>query len=153
MRAAKVSWLRVIMLCLCFGLILSMQSAWSQEKAVPEGGKLNYVVLRVHFTGGPQPNPVTIKPGPTVIWINDGNSHVQIKFVGTGVRLACGSPVHFAIDQNGMYNSDYIALGATASLCFVVPGEYDYVMTAPYSGIGQIATPKEYKGKVIVSKE
>jgi hypothetical protein len=66
--------------------------------------------------------------------------------------MACKSPVHFVIDENGSFISDRIPQGSVASLCFVEKGEFPYVARkastgATYEHRGAI---KEFEGKVIV---
>lgn len=98
---------------------------------------------------------IRIKPGTTVIWINDADLQLEVHFVGKAVTLACGTPTHFVVDDKGAYVSNRIPWGATASLCFIQKGEFDYVVREAYGGISYGRTvpgtvPEEYKGKIIV---
>jgi hypothetical protein len=87
------------------------------------------------------------------VWVNNSRSQLELKFEGKQVTLACKSPVHFLIDEDGSFISDRIPQDSVASLCFVEKGEFNYVLRkAPGSGaISQMRENiKEFKGKVIV---
>ena len=82
----------------------------------------SYKVIRVHSYGGISPKVLNIKPGTIVIWVNDSRSEINIQFGGKQVTLACKSPVHFVVDDQGSYIADRIPQDAVASLGFVEKG-------------------------------
>jgi plastocyanin len=154
MKAMKKIWL-VMVVCLCFGLMLSFDSAFSQaekiEKIQPDKKIAGTQIIRLHYSGGINPATATVVPGTTVIWINEANSPVEIKFEGKQVTMACQNPVHFVIDDKGSFVSNNIPLGAVASLCFIEKGEFNYVVRRVITkSLVYKATPGEFKGKITV---
>ncbi len=71
------------------------------------------------------PDPLKVKQGATVIWINEGTEPVSIK-IKTKVGIACKNPVNFYADIFGYYETGQILSGATASICFIHKGKYEY---------------------------
>lgn len=71
------------------------------------------------------PDPLKLKQGATVIWINEGTEPVSIK-IKTKVGIACKNPVNFYADIFGYYETGQILSGATASICFIHKGKYEY---------------------------
>lgn len=122
------------------------------DKIVPEMNIKASKIIRVHYVGGISPAELTIEPGTTVIWLNDSRTPVELQFEGKQVTMACKSPVHFIVDENGSFISDRIPQGSVASLCFVEKGEFNYVMNKAATQ----ATSQEqrgsgnFKGKIIV---
>jgi hypothetical protein len=119
----------------------------AKEKAID-----SYKVIRLHSYGGISPKVISIKPGTIVIWVNDSRSMINIQFGGKQVTLACKSPVHFVVNEQGSYIADRIPPDAVASLCFVEKGEFNYVTRGSYGETGGKALKKikEYKGKIVV---
>ncbi len=131
----------------------SKAAATEQEgKIVPEKSIKASKIIRVHYLGGITPAEVTVAPGTTVIWLNDSRASVELRFMGKQVTMACKSPVHFIVDENGSFISDRIPQGSVASLCFVEKGEFEYAMRKSHTYATQEQRPsiKEFKGKVIV---
>ena len=154
MKAMKKIWL-VMGVCLCFGLMLSFDSAFGQaeksEKIQPEKKIAGSQIIRLHSSGGINPGKATVVPGTTVIWINEADSPVEIQFEGKQVTMACQNPVHFVIDDKGTFISNNIPLGAVASLCFIEKGEFNYVVRrALKPSQSYKETPGEFKGKITV---
>jgi plastocyanin len=154
MKAMKNIWL-VTVVCFCFGLALSVNSAFSQaeksEKIQPEKKIAGTQIIRLHSSGGINPGQATVVPGTTVIWINEADSPVEIQFEGKQVTMACQNPVHFVIDDKGSFISNNIPLGAVASLCFIEKGEFNYVVRrALKPSQSYKMTPGEFKGKITV---
>jgi plastocyanin len=152
MKTAKI--LASLVLALCF----AMTSAWAageakDSKIVTDQNIKETKIIRLDVLGGIHPAEVTVKPGTTVVWVNDSRSQLELKFEGKQVTLACKSPVHFLIDEDGSFISDRIPQDSVASLCFVEKGEFSYVLRKVATG-GAISQPrdniKEFKGKVIV---
>lgn len=69
-------------------------------------------------------DPVRIKRGEPVIWVNHDPEPMKIKFL-TKVEIACSS-VNFYADLLGYFESILIAKHAVASICFIDKGEYKY---------------------------
>jgi len=108
-------------------------------------------IVRLNATGGISPAEVVIKPGTTVVWVNDSRAQLELQFQGKQVTLACKSPVHFVVNEEGSFISDRIPEDSVASLCFVEKGEYAYVLRniggRTYTSRADI---KEFRGKIIV---
>jgi len=154
MKAMKKIWF-VMGVCLCFGLMLSFDSAFGQaeksEKIQPEKKIAGSQIIRLHSSGGINPGKATVVPGTTVIWINEADSPVEIQFEGKQVTMACQNPVHFVIDDKGSFISNNIPMGAVASLCFIEKGEFNYVVRRVITkSLVYKATPGEFKGKITV---
>ncbi len=128
-----------------------------QEEEIPPDTKITrHVVVRIHYVGKVMPETVTVAPGTTVIWLNDGKGAMEILFKGKQVMVACKNPVHFVLDESGSFRSDLIPQGAVASLCFIEPGEYTYVARRVYRSSADLKEfqrsplQKTFQGKVIV---
>lgn len=127
------------------------------DKIIPEKNIKVHQIIRIHYSGAVLPSSITVKPGSTVVWINEAKSPVEIKFEGKQVSLACKSPVHFVLDEGGFFISDRIPTGGVASMCFIEPGEFNFVArkvpTAYADGLSERRRIKEFRGQVIVKKE
>ncbi|MFQ5912985.1 MAG: hypothetical protein ACE5JS_07370 [Nitrospinota bacterium] len=78
------------------------------------------------------PSDVAIQRGTTVIWNNATQRDVAVNFgMGDQVKRACVAPSGFVLSGN-VYAAPGLRPGATASLCFVVAGSYEF--TAAYQG-------------------
>jgi plastocyanin len=124
-----------------------------KEKIVPEMNIREVKIIRLNAIAGINPGELTVDRGTTVIWINESASSVHMQFEGKQVTLACKSPVHFVVDENGSFISDRIPAGSVASLCFVEKGEYNYMMSKVllFSPTLQAQPYKDnFKGKIIV---
>jgi hypothetical protein len=66
--------------------------------------------------------------------------------------MACGSPVNFYVNEAGSYSSNKVVPKATASLCFIETGTYEYeVVFRSLRGFGPGGSVKKaFKGKVVV---
>ena len=145
------AWPVLIVACFCFGTLLPLNSATAQnEKIAPELKTSGHRVITLKYSFGATPAAVTVQKGTTVIWMNDGRSNAKIKFIGKQVTIACKSPVHFVVDEQGSFTSNVIPPGAVASLCFVENGDFDYVVTQETPQTDPTQAPKEFKGKIIV---
>jgi plastocyanin len=129
-----------------------IQAQDKQEKIVPEANIKETKIIRLHYMGGITPPELTVQPGTTVVWVNDSRAMLELQFEGKQVTLACKSPVHFNIDENGSFISDRIPQDSVASLCFVEKGEFTYVArkTPGNTADEPRMTVKEFKGKIIV---
>ncbi len=150
MRIRTISKIIAVAMLITFG---STVGAFAMDKQIDKSKDIKASkIIRVHYLGGITPEKLTVEPGTTVIWLNDSRSSVELQFEGKQVTMACKSPVHFIIDENGSFISDRIPQGSVASLCFVEKGEFSYVMrkSHTFSTQEQRANIKEFKGTVIV---
>jgi len=93
---------------------------------------------------------VSIKPGTTVIWLNDTSRVLELEFTDKQVTMACSSPVGFFVNEEGSYISQKIIPKAVVSLCFIEPGEFPYELL-----LGKLKGPdplqgKNFRGTIIV---
>jgi plastocyanin len=151
MKTAKV--FAAIVFAVCFVATSCWAAEQKDSKIVADQNIKETKIIRLNALGGISPAEVTVKPGTTVVWVNDSRSQLELKFEGKQVTLACKSPVHFIIDEDGSFISDRIPQDSVASLCFVEKGEFNYVLRKSPTG-GSISQPrenvKEFKGKIIV---
>jgi plastocyanin len=151
MKFMKKDWPVLIVVCLCFGLLLPLHNLSAQgDKIKPELKTSDHKVISLKYTFGPTPATATVKQGTTVIWMNGGRSSAKIKFTSKQVAIACKSPVHFVVDEQGTFISNEIPPGAVARLCFVEKGKFDYIVTQETPQTAPTEAPKEFKGKIIV---
>ena len=150
MRARKPLCLALCMI-VCSIMVFSFCNAQTQDqKIVPEMKVSGHKVISLNYTFGASPSTVTANKGTTIIWMNDGRSAAVIKFTGKQVTLACKSPVHFVVDEQGSFTSNEIPPGAVASLCFVEAGTFDYTVTRQTPQTEPTKAPRESKGKIII---
>ena len=91
------------------------------------------------------PATANITKGTTVIWLNNAMGNVNIFFSkGKEVEAVCAAPTRFALDADGKYNSGAIPRGATASVCFIEAGKYEYTVTGFERGTTTLT------GKIVV---
>jgi len=147
------AWKTYVSLGLCFLLTaFVLSSSWAKEGTIQADKKIKaHKVVRLHYISGINPKEVTIQPGTTVIWINDSRSLAEIQFTDKEVTLACKSPTHFVLDQEGAFVSNKIPEGTVASLCFVQKGEYEYIVIRdPRRHDALKSMPEPLLGKIIV---
>jgi plastocyanin len=154
MKAITKFWL-VFAVCLCCGLMIVTDNAFSQaeksDKIQPEKKIEGAQIIYMGAQGKINPSKAIVKPGTTVIWVNQADSPVEIQFEGKQVTMACQNPVHFVVDDKGSFISNNIPMGAVASLCFIEKGNFNYVVKrALKPSQSYKTTPMEFKGKVIV---
>jgi plastocyanin len=90
--------------------------------AAEEGHAL--VVLKGDFQAI-TPDPLKVKQGETIIWVNEGKEPISI-LIKTKVGMACKNPVNFYADLFGHYETGQILPGATASICIIDKGKFEY---------------------------
>lgn len=141
---------------------MANEKARAQEgKIFPEKKLQGQQIIRLGPLVDANIPTVTIKSETIVIWINDlPQSMFEIQFLGKQVTMACQSPVHFVVDNEGSFISNKIPSGAVASLCFIEKGTFAYIArkltstTGPSFGLGpsptRTAREIEFKGKIIV---
>jgi len=150
MKSVKVVALVIAVLSL---MTTGLQAQEKKDQIVPEANIKETKIIRLHYMGGITPPELKVKPGTTVVWVNDSRAMLELQFEGKQVTLACKSPVHFNIDENGSFISDRIPQDSVASLCFVEKGEFTYVARKAPSGTAdqpRQQSVKEFKGKIIV---
>jgi plastocyanin len=154
MKATTKFWL-VMAVCFCCGFMFVTDNAFSQaeksDKIQPDKKVEGAQIIYMGALGKVNPSQATVKPGTTVIWVNQADSPVEIQFEGKQVTMACQNPVHFVVDDKGSFISNNIPMGAVASLCFIEKGEFNYtVRRALKPSQSYQESPKEFKGKIIV---
>jgi plastocyanin len=114
----KGVYLIAVFVVLCSALGFSLNTAVAGE---PEH---KIVVLKSEYQAI-SPDPLKVKQGATIIWVNEGKEPCSIIFK-TKIGIACKAPVNFYADLFGHYETGQILHGATASLCFIDKGKYEY---------------------------
>ncbi|MCX8044789.1 MAG: hypothetical protein N3B18_11790 [Desulfobacterota bacterium] len=146
-----MKYVRVVAAC-CLAFVLSAGIAFAQaEKVAPEQKIAAHQVIRLHPLAGLDPKTATVKAGTTVIWINESGGIAEIQFIDKQVTVACKSPTHFVVDDEGVYVSNKISPGAVASLCFVQKGTYKYVVLREARRTDPVKVPRDLlEGTIIV---
>ncbi len=125
--------------------------AWSQEqKVIPEKHVAGSHVIRIKTHRGVIPPALSIKPGSTVIWVNESDSLIEILFPQKKITLSCQNPVNFIIDVDGSFVSNKIGVGAVASICFIEKGTFEYIVKK--LSPGRSSPEAEFQGSVVVEK-
>jgi plastocyanin len=122
-------------------------AAYGQD--VSEKSKEAHKIVYINAERGIDPPSVTVAPGTTVIWINNANGRLQLKFPDQKVSQACAAPVNFALDENKVFISTGIPLGGVASLCFVQKGEFKYRLIK-MDQFGAPSTSERFDGAIRV---
>ena len=121
--------MKALAVCACLTLfaVCSVQAqTQTAGKVMPEKKIEGHQVVQINRYFALDPALAMVKPGTTVIWMNLSESIVEIQFRGKAITLACKSPTHFIVDEEGSFVSDRIPPSAVASLCFVEKGTYNY---------------------------
>ncbi len=92
-------------------------------------------------------NPVRVKRGEPIIWVNHDSEPMKIKIL-TKVELAC-SPVNFYADFLGYFESILIGKHVVASICILDKGEYTYEVRRSIK-FGDKVNEEVLPGKIIV---
>ena len=146
MEKKRLSLCCVLMLALtiiCFtGTAAFVQAASGNSKAM-------HKIVYINAERGIDPHVITVAPGTTVIWINNADGRLQLKFPDQQVSLACAAPVNFALDDNKVFISTGIPLGGVASLCFVQKGEFKYKLIK-MDQFGAPSTSERFSGVIKV---
>lgn len=146
MKINKVSCCRLWMVCILTGLFLTSAGKHSLAGDVSPAG-----IVPVVLKGNPEiiiPVNVTAPLGTTVAWLNMGPGPATIKFI-TKIGLACAAPSNFYGDLLGYYETTPIIEGATASICFIAAGEYEYEVRRISGGTAEKPQEVISRGKVI----
>ena len=121
-----------------------------------EEQKLNTQIVRIGRYEGVSPLNLFITPGTVVVWLNDyKTSPIEVKFPDKQVTMACQSPVNFSISKEGTYVSNAIPFGGVASLCFIEPGTFKYIIekTRPSVEVQSDLNPFRFEGQIVVKKK
>lgn len=146
-----MQYLRAVVAC-CLVAVLWVDGAFAQsEKVAPEQKIAAHQIIRLHPLAGLDPKTAAVKAGTTVIWINESGSIAEIQFIDKQVTVACKSPTHFVVDDEGVYISNKISPGAVASLCFVEKGTFKYVVLREARRTDALKMPRDLlEGTIIV---
>ena len=121
-----------------------------------EEQKLNTQIVRIGRYEGVSPLNLFITPGTVVVWLNDyKTSPIEVKFPDKQVTMACQSPVNFNISKEGTYVSNSIPFGGVASLCFIEPGTFKYIIerARPEVEVQRDLNPFRFEGQIVVKKK
>ncbi len=129
--------------------IFIMHSSADAEEKAP-AARARSIIIK-NSSEGVSPVSITVKRGDTVVWYNQGNASVSIRFLSQ-LNIVCSPLVNFYADISGSYKTGMISQGGTASLCFVYAGVYDYEVQWGSLGNKQQQSAKHVTGKVIVEK-
>jgi plastocyanin len=122
MESRTAVFVKISMVFALLALLLAGSAAQAAKEAA--AAKMVPVVLQ----GGKdniQPVNAQANQGDTIAWLNMGPGQVTIKFI-TKIGLACAAPTNFYADLFGNYETTAIPPGGTASICIILPGEYEY---------------------------
>jgi hypothetical protein len=151
----------VVLISSCFISMVHIKGSLAQQGAIrdssryedktrPENNSWDPEIIIVRdLTKIKLPN-ITIKPGTTVVWLNNSNNLIEILFPDKKVTLVCAGAVNFVQDSDGTFISNRIPVGATASLCFIQRAEFDYLVSNVSRSLPADKERKMYKGKIIV---
>ena len=104
-----------------------------------EEQQLKTQIVRINGYAGVEPLNLLIEPGTVVVWLNQYKiSPVEVMFPDKKVTMACQSPVNFSISKDGTYVSNSIPYGGVASLCFIEPGTFKYIIRGARNIRGKI---------------
>ena len=106
-------------------------------------------IILTHARDGISPDAIRIEKGDTIVWINQDEEPVVIRFLPE-VGIVCSPIINFYADLSGFYKTGPIRQGGTAGLCFISSGEYTYeVRRLVRKGTGK-PTEQVLQGKVFV---
>jgi len=119
-----------------------------------EEQQLKTQIVRINGLAGVEPLNLMIEPGTVVVWLNQYKiSPVEVIFPDKKVTMACQSPVNFSISKDGTYISNAIPYGGVASLCFIEPGTFKYIMERARPQVEDklgSGNPFRFEGQIVV---
>jgi plastocyanin len=115
----------ITLMVFLLGLFFLVTPIFAAEKKIDKI-KITNRLISIRDVERAKPATLTSTPGTTVIWVNHSRFPIEILFLDKKVVLACGAPVNFFVGKDGAYESSKIPSGATASLCFMEKGKYEY---------------------------
>ncbi len=132
-----------------FLAVALVAGALAAGEAIAQVGKPTGVIKQITIMSDLSAKETRAKPGDTIVWHNAGMSMAIVSFKkGREVQAACAAPSGFQLLADGTYSSAPINPGGTASLCFVRPGTYEFLVYQP-NAIGDFP-PSTLTGKVAV---
>ena len=138
-----------IIVALSMVSVLSLGAVYAGEEQ-----QLKTQIVRIHGFAGVEPLNLMITPGTVVVWLNDYKiSSVEVLFPDKKVTMACQSPVNFSISKEGIYVSNSIAYGGVASLCFIEPGTFKYIIERARPQVEDkfgSGNPFRFEGQIVV---
>lgn len=138
----------VALAVLCMVSVLCLGTVCAAEEQ-----QLKTQIVRINGLAGVEPLNLIIEPGTVVVWLNQYKiSPVEVMFPDKKVTMACQSPVNFSIAADGTYVSNSIPFGGVASLCFIEPGTFKYVI-ARARNVQEVpggANPFRFEGNIVV---
>jgi len=144
---------KIVLAVIAVGFVASFLSG---NTFAGEEQKLNTQIVRIGRYEGVSPLNLFITPGTVVVWLNDyKTSPVEVKFPDKKVTMACQSPVNFSISKEGTYVSNSIPFGGVASLCFIEPGTFKYIVerARPAVEVQSDLNPFRFEGQIVVKKQ
>ncbi len=121
MHARKIFQLVFVFFIVQFSIVTEF-SAEEVKTTTP----IFHQIVTINADRGIDPSVVTAAPGTTIVWINNSNQRLQLKFTDQKVSVSCDQPVNFILNEENVYISNQIPLGSVASLCFLQKGEFKY---------------------------
>lgn len=125
-----------------------------QKLATAEEPKLKTYLHQVVLSNAPEgiaPSTLHLKTGHTVVWLNTDKEPVVISFLEK-LGIVCSPIINFYADLSGVYKTQAIPRGGTASLCFIRPGTYEFEVKRIVQKDKEKPTEYILKGKVIVEE-
>ena len=106
----------------------------------------------VHVQGNEGPGQLNrlVQPGTVVVWLNKCAEDVRIVFPERKVTIACLNPVSFNVNAEGIFDSKVLSPGAVASLCFIQPGLYVYIVERLTDSRSGHADDSRLEGTIVV---
>jgi len=144
---------KLVLAIIAVGFVASLLSG---NTFAGEEQKLNTQIVRIGRYEGVSPLNLIITPGTVVVWLNDyKTSPIEVKFPDKQVTMACQSPVNFSISKEGTYVSNSIPFGGVASLCFIEPGTFKYIIekARPSVEVQSDLNPFRFEGQIVVKKK
>jgi hypothetical protein len=143
-RTEKIFCRLIIVLCIgcLIGTAALVQAASAKTKAI-------HKIVYINAEQGIDPRAVIVSPGTTVIWINNSDYRLQLKFTDQQVSMACAAPVNFSLNDDKVFISTGIPLGGVASLCFLQKGEFKYKLIK-MDQFGAPSTSERFSGAIKV---
>jgi hypothetical protein len=144
---------KLVLAIIAVGFVASLLSG---NTFAGEEQKLNTQIVRIGRYEGVSPLNLIITPGTVVVWLNDyKTSPIEVKFPDKQVTMACQSPVNFSISKEGTYVSNSIPFGGVASLCFIEPGTFKYMIekARPSVDVQSDLNPFRFEGQIVVKKK
>ena len=107
-------------------------------------------VVHVQGNEGPEKLNRLVQPGTVVVWLNKCGDDIRIVFPERKVTIACLNPVSFSVNEEGFFESKVLSPGAVASLCFIQPGLYAYVVERQIGARREQSEGLRLEGTIVV---